>query len=325
MNSLKTAVKKSMPALYDSLVSLGHSRAVRALGGTGNRYALQKMIAGKKPFRVDIASRMGFGATLSNVVVVLDHLERFEGFRGVCSSNPLYLDRRISENMLDLYFDRVKTGGDEGCATIQFRNRYDISLRLLGQSLTIARAHELFNLHFRVKPEFMEEAEAFHSAHLGNAIGVHYRGSDKRLEATAVDWNDLTRMVDECLDLTGSDDVFLATDEPAFMDHMRQRYGSRVKALECRHWSRDGVGAHFVGDGALEKGREALLTILLLSMCKLCIRGASHLSAWAKIMNPELEMIMCGRPFEIKFPEGEIMKSSAKSAAELMGSSRTKR
>ena len=164
----------------------------------------------------------------------------------------------------------------------------------------------------------MEEAQAFRSANLGNAIGVHFRGSDKRLEATGVDWNDLTRIVDECLDLSASDHVFIATDESGFMNYMLQRYGSRVKAFDCRHWSKDGVGAHFVGGGALEKGREALLTILLLSMCKVCIRGVSHLSAWAKIMNPSLPIIMLGRPFVIEFPEREIMKTSANSAAGLV-------
>jgi len=318
MDSLKVAVKKSMPTLFDSLLSLRHGRTMRLLSGVGNRFALQRLTAAKKPFRVDISSKMGFGATLSNAVVLLDHFQRVDGFRGVCSSNPLYSDPGVSQNMFDLYFDDVTARGDESRAIVNFRNPYDISLRQLGRSLTIARAHELFNLNFRIKPEFIEEAQVFRSANLGNAIGVHFRGSDKRFEATAVNWNDLTQIVDECLDRTASDHVFIATDESGFMNHMLQRYGLRVKAIDCHYWSKDGVGAHFVAGGALEKGREALLTILLLSMCKLCIRGVSHLSAWAKIMNPALPIIMVGRPFDIKFPEREIMETSANSAAGIM-------
>lgn len=307
-----------MPTLFDSLLSWRHGRTMRVLGGVGNRFALQRLIAAKQPFRVDIASKMGFGATLSNAVVLLDHFQTFEGFRGVCSSNPLYSDPGVSQNMLDLHFDSLTASGDEPCSIVRFRNPYDISLRRLGGRLTIARAHDLFNLHFRIKPELLESAQAFRSAHLGNAIGVHFRGSDKRFEATEINWNDLTKIVDECLDFTTSDHVFAATDESGFMTHMRQRYGSRVKAIDCRYWSKDGVGAHFVGGGALEKGREALLTILLLSMCKLCIRGASHLSAWAKIMNPTLPIVMYGRPFKIGFPEREIMETSANSATGIL-------
>ncbi len=307
-----------MPTLFDSLLSLRHGQTMRVLGGAGNRFALQRLTAAKKPFCVDISSKMGFGATLSNAVVLLDHFQTLAGFRGVCSSNPLYSDRGASQNILELYFDGVTARQEGSCAIVNFRNPYDISLRRLGRSLTIERAHELFNLHFRIKPEFIEEARVFHSENLGNAIGVHFRGSDKRFEATAVDWNDLTKIVDKCLDFTASDHVFTATDESGFMNHMLQRYGSRVKAIDCQYLSKEGVGAHFVGGGAFEKGREALLTILLLSMCKLCVRGVSHLSAWAKILNPTLPIIMIGRPFEIEFPEREIMETSVDSASGLM-------
>eukprot|EP01031_Cornospumella_fuschlensis_P049646 gene49646-60774_t len=39
-------------------------------------------------------------------------------------------------------------------------------------------------------------------------------------------------------------------------------------------------------------GREALVTMIALSMCVACIRGSSHLSAWSKLMNPKLPVIM---------------------------------
>jgi hypothetical protein len=318
MDSLKAVLRNSTPALFDALLRIRRGRTVRVLSGALNRLALKRVSAGSKPFQIDVSSKMGFGATLSNAVVLLDHFEMLSGFRGVRSSNPLYSDPRVPGDLMELYFDRLTPKPGEACTVVKFRNPYDISVQPLGRGLTIERAHELFNLHFRIKAEFREQARTFHSEKLGNAIGVHFRGSDKRFEALRVNWDAITKVVDECLDSSMQDRVFVATDELEFMNHMRNRYGSRISALDCQHLSHGGIGAHFVGGSGFEKGREALLTILLLSMCKLCIRGPSHLSAWAKILNPTLPILMIGRPFEIEFPERAIVEASIDSASDIL-------
>jgi hypothetical protein len=317
MESLKAVLRKSTPALFDALLKIRRGRTVRVLSGALNRFGLKKISAGNRPFQIDISSKMGFGATLSNAVVLLDHFETLPGFRGVCSSNPLYLDPTAPGDLMELYFDRLTPKLDESCTIVRFRNQYDISVHPLGRGLTIEKAHELFNSHFRIKPEFTEAAQAFQSENLG-AIGVHFRGSDKRFEALRVDWDAVTKLVDECLNSSICTRVFVATDELEFINHMRTRYGSRISALDCQHLSKGGIGAHFVGGSGFEKGREALLTILLLSMCKLCIRGPSHLSAWAKILNPALPIVMVGRPLEIEFPERAIMETSVESVSDIL-------
>ncbi len=318
MDSLKAVLRKSTPALFDALLKIRHGRTVRVLSGALKRSGLKRISAENKPFHVDIASRMGFGATLSNAVVLLDHLAGMPGFKGVCSSNPLYSDPAAHADMMELYFDRLTPRLDKANTIVEFRNVYDVSVHPLGRDLTIDKAHQLFNTHFRIKPEFTEEAKAFQLENLGNAIGVHFRGSDKRFEAQRVGWDSVVKIVDECLDSSVQSRLFVATDEVEFMNYMRTRYGSRISALDCRHLSQGGVGAHFVGGSGFEKGREALLTILLLSMCKLCIRGPSHLSAWAKILNPALPIVMTGRPFEIEFPERAIMETSVESASDIL-------
>ena len=41
------------------------------------------------------------------------------------------------------------------------------------------------------------------------------------------------------------------------------------------------------------------MTILLLAKCDMVVRTPSHLSAWAKILNPEQKVVMLARPYEV--------------------------
>lgn len=309
MEALKAAARKSIPGLFDSLLRIRRGKTMRVIGGAARRYALRRTIAAKKPFVIDLACKRGFGATLSELIVMLSEFDTVPGFRGVRASNPLYSDEGAEQNMLDLYLDSLIKRNDEPFVTLKVQNQYEVSRCPLGRDLTIETAHELFKRHYRIKQAFIDEALAFHLESANNAIGVHFRGSDKRFEAAREAWSSIAEQVDHCLASTSATQLFVATDELEFLEFMRLRYGTRVTSLDCRYLSKGGIGAHFLGGDGFEKGREALLTILLLSMCKLCVRGASHLSAWAKILNPSLPIVMIGRPYDIEFPEREIIES----------------
>jgi hypothetical protein len=49
---------------------------------------------------------------------------------------------------------------------------------------------------------------------------------------------------------------------------------------------------HFSGHPGLAIGREALVTCLLLARCGFLLKTASYLSAWAKIFNPSLDVLL---------------------------------
>jgi hypothetical protein len=252
----------------------------------------------------------GFGATLTHLVVLHHFFSGYPGFGGVVSSNPLYAERNSSMNMFELFFDRADNASDDDYATIPFRFPYDISLKSMDDGLTIQNAHELFARHYAIKQRFLSEAQDFFDSDFREALGLHFRGSDKRLEAQRVDFGAIVNTLDECIKSSGINKIFVATDEQEFLTLIQRRYGtSRVRALDCQYLSDGVTGAHFMPGSGFGKGREALLTIIILSMCKLCIRGASHLSAWAKILNPQLPVIMLGEQFYSSvFPEREILK-----------------
>jgi hypothetical protein len=307
----KRFLRQNFPALYDALVRLRRARPVRLVEGAGNRLAAKRIVESGKSFDVDVCERNGFGASLSGVVTMHHFFRDAPGLRNVVVSNPLYL-LRVGGDVLDQYFERksVKTSGAID-AVIPFRNDYDLSTERPDQGLSIRGAGEIFRQNYTIKQEFLDQAAKFFSDNLSKPVGVHFRGSDKRFEAELVSWDRIRRSVDGCMDEFGSNSIFVATDEPAFLSFMLERYGSqRVRSLDCEFQAAGNLPAHFLSGDGFKKGQEALLTILLLSMCEVCVRGASHLSAWAKILNPDLPIVMLGKPFQhvYGFPDKEIFE-----------------
>ena len=85
----------------------------------------------------------------------------------------------------------------------------------------------------------------------------------------------------------------MATDEPEFLDHVRARYpADKVKDLDCKWIFPNAQPAHLTPGNGPEKAREALLTMLVLARCGLCIRTPSNLSHWAQILSPDLPIIL---------------------------------
>jgi hypothetical protein len=313
---LKSLLLRAFPNTYDNLIRFLSGPSMRAIRGTWNRMKSEKLVRSGRPFRVDIVSRMGFGASLTNAVFMWNFFRDCPGFRGVVSSNPLYQNKEISSDVFDMYFQRVGRPCESDCATISYRFPADLTLKDIEDGLTLRDAHELFYRNFTIKEQFVEEARALFTDGFKDAVGVHFRGSDKRLEVNRIAFEDVVAAVDLAMEVSGFENLFVATDEAAFLEFAEQLYGKhRTRSLECKHLS-DGIsGAHYLSGDGFQKGREALVTLLALSMCKLCVRAPSHLSAWAKILNLDLAVMMFGTSTAPpSFPEAEIARIAIESS-----------
>ncbi len=318
MRAVKTLARRFAPKLYDRAIRIASSSTSRNLTSFRDRWRFERVVRSGQPFCVDVCGRSGFGGMLSSVIRVHYFLSETPGLKRVASSNPLYVDKNISADVLDMFFDR-ESHMEDPCAIFPFRFPQDITLQCMDKSLTIAGVHDLFRRNYVIKERFLAEAREFFTSSFDRALGVHFRGSDKRLEATRIEFEAYTKTIDVWMEATGVDDLFIATDEREFLAAMQRRYGTkRAKGLDCRYYS-DGVrGSHYFPGSGFEKGREALLTILTLSMCDVCIRGASHLSAWSKFLNPKLPIVMLGNPsYSSGFPENEMLRCALKSPLEL--------
>ncbi len=216
------------------------------------------------------------------------------------------------------YFRGLRNPCCRGSATCSSRSiSIDRWIRPAYTRLTLERAHDLFLASLQVRREFHEETDAFCREHGVGAdtIGVHYRGTDKRLEASRVAWDDVAESIDA--NLAGHSYLFVATDEPEFLQFMQGRFGaSRVVDLGCRELF-SGRPAHSTAGDPAVKASEAIRTILALFRCALLIRTRSHLSGWAKILEPSLPCIvfgtMHGNP-SVVFPEHLIETESGLAA-----------
>jgi hypothetical protein len=121
-------------------------------------------------------------------------------------------------------------------------------------------------------------------------VGVHYRGTDKAEDAPRVPYQEVEAVVRDRMSRAGAGRgrIFLATDEQAFIDYMRQRFGDQLLYREMFR-SVDGRPIDVVNpDSNHQKGLDAVLDCLLLSRTHSLIRTASNLSLCSTFFNKQL-------------------------------------
>ena len=150
------------------------------------------------------------------------------------------------------------------------------------------RASYLINRYIKIKPEILAEVECFASKFFLNKkiIGVHYRGSDKWLEANYIGYDSV---IDAVMKVASQEDclIFVATDEKQFLDKMVQVFHERVVFTNSQR-SEDGKPLHYHTTSPYMQGREALIDTLLLAKSEVLFRTNSNLSAVSAFFNPKM-------------------------------------
>lgn len=164
---------------------------------------------------------------------------------------------------------------------------------------------DLVKRHIRVRPYLLERVEAIRSECMGDAfvIGIHYRGTDKKLlypyESPSYDLFDeyIGRVIKRYA--VGEFKLFIATDEMEFMEWARTRYKDRVCCYEeSPRLSRTDPSASKGGTHKSKafsnhlKGESAVMDCLLLSRCNYIIKNRSSLSDISLAFNPFLDWTM---------------------------------
>jgi hypothetical protein len=303
-----------LPTLYRVLFRLRHSRRGRATVSAYRRakFALAERVNGGV-CAFDVVGAMGFGATLTHVLVLLDYCDRRGLIPAIRISNRLYRSEgRGGNDWFGDFFVSLSRGERKRpfllYAKVQHNEDYP---RVFADSIDIARAHAVFTKYVAITGEAIGIADAFaHAKFKGRTLGVHYRGTNKVSEAPRVAWETVEAAAREAIVADPKiATVFVASDEP---DFLRWLTGQGLGVDLCSYDSQEAVtgrGANYLSDGdGHRKGLEALVTILLLAKCDPVVRTPSHLSAWAKILNPQQEIVMLAKPYEsaMTFPDRAI-------------------
>ena len=307
-------VRDHVPGLYHFAVKKLSSEAVRSVRALPRLPAENRLIKENLPrFAVNIDSRMGLGASLSWSVGVLGYCEEQNLLPRLLFTNPLYATVP-GEDWLERYFRRKEMLCELDPDLALPRQRYlspNVNLmrrlRPTFGRLTLKKSRSLFLEALSFRDELTEEVDEFcRTTGVGpSTVAVHYRGTDKHFEATRPEWAEIARAVEKLLPAQ-KPQIFVATDEPDFLTFMKARFGAEaVIDLDCQEIF-SGLPAHYSQGNPDIKAREALKTILILSRCGFLVRTRSHLSAWAKILRPELPTFVLGEMLagdQFRFPE----------------------
>ncbi|CAA0362853.1 conserved hypothetical protein [Alteromonas infernus] len=207
----------------------------------------------------------------------------------------------------------------EGCCDSRFLkikhiSEFPISPRLY-QEISIAKAHLLFFDLFSLQEKIKKYTDEFVSKNFGKSVlGLHLRGTDKKAEAPPLTEEMICQKVDAYLEKNKVDTIFVASDEARFISLIKESYESNEIHV-CFHEdlikSQGGLPIHLnnnYGDKE-QKLFEALVNSLLLSRTDYLIKGASFLSAWSCIFNPNLSVELINIPYKesLWFPDSKLI------------------
>lgn len=154
--------------------------------------------------------------------------------------------------------------------------------------------HELnriWSSYFRIPERIHRQADAIFPT--SRVVGVHYRGTDK--QTSLWDSNPISQehfivlLRDYLSQRTDTETIFVATDEPSFIEHLRQSFDVPVVTV-------GEVEFHLAQQHKTtraEKADRAMLDCVLLSRCASVVETSSALPSFAKLLNPRLEIYRC--------------------------------
>jgi len=263
---------------------------------------------------------IGVFAQLTAILLVAVYCDE-RGYRPkfiVKNANLLGGDR--SGNWLDDFFEQNKISAvddaeilsavrDKNYVTI--KNRYDINqiargapeAELQNELGGIETAARLFHRYLAIKPFVRAAADRFVKDGFpkGGFISVHFRGTDKvGTEAGQVDFDHMHRAIQK-YDTCPS--IFVATDCIDFAESCRDRYGDRA-IFYC--YPKEGSHQEQQEDN-YRKSLDALVDCLILAKGKVLIKTPSALSAWSKLLSPDLPLVLVGVPFEAPHNEKSLV------------------
>ena len=275
---------------------------------------------------VDIDSWVGLFAHLEWFLEIALHCEHQGLTPCFVSTSSQYVDPARGPNWFDYFFvnrqlseeDRalIESGSVpicrmEGIRQLGLPRDYDSLLNLeIGA--------RLLSKYIGVKEPVRRKVSEFFRENLSDrrVLGIHYRGTDKGAEAPPIAYsayrNEVSRFLEQNPEF---DALFVSSDEQSFVDRVARDFDGSLPVVYHDDLERSlgDVPVHrSKGGDHHRKGEEAIVNCLLLAECDALIKNASYLSAWSKLFNPELRVMLLNPPFadQLWFPERELLDNS---------------
>ncbi len=277
---------------------------------------------------VNVHSWVGLFAHLEWFLEICVHCERHGLTPCFSSTSPQYVDADKGPDWFAYFFEnrqiepedveRIKSGlvpicRIDGIRQLGLPENYDPQLNL-------ELASKLVRKYIGLKNEIVEQVDDFCERRFGDGfvLGIHFRGTDKGAEAPLVSRAAYKESIMRFLEQHGAvDALFVSSDEQRFIEYIEGEFGGRLSVIYHDDRERSSVDSNVAvhrrktGD-RFRKAEEAVMNCLLLSRCNSLIKNASFLSAWSKLFNPDLPVILLNSPHErqLWFPDRELLRQT---------------
>lgn len=268
-------------------------------------------------YRIDLDLNAGFFASMSAYLAILHYCEVRRLVPDVRLVNPVYGQRTAQHDWFPQYFERLspQSDGASGHRRLVVRDLKVLRLSTRLNEVPLAVAAAIFDRHASVAPATLAQMDLMFAQdplNAGHILGVHYRGTDKVMEASRAPYDDVIVAVKR--ELSGSGPyscVLVATDEPDFALEL----GTAISDIPVVPMDATQIGdrdtpPHMMANAdRYVLGIEALETCLALARCSALVRTSSYLSGWSKVFNPSLKTITLNSPNRSDgFPEALILE-----------------
>jgi Nodulation protein Z (NodZ) len=304
------------------------------MSGFAGRHTLRRVVnefqlrREAKTLALEIDAKLGFFAQLNWCLYILAYCEE-RGLHPTIRLTGAQYSETPNRDWFHDFFDEnhSREGAIDAPQETEASREITLSIRhinetsfadLYAPSMTIELAHQLFTKHYRIKDRVKAYVDDFIARELSNraAVGLHFRGTDKRYEAQPVNWSRCFHSVVKYVsDHPEVRTVFLSSDDPHFINWFSHEARGTVSVVTHpdEERSRDARPVHVNRSGnGHRKGFEALVNCLLLSRCAALIRTASFLSGWSSVFNPRLPVTLLNEPYAQTswFPDRELIGRS---------------
>jgi hypothetical protein len=322
-NSIRTSLEANFPHIFEAASRVRHADTTRVLFALPYYpFNLAKQRVNGKYFAVDICGSMGMGAMLTHTVKLLKYADDNGLHPIVTFTNPLYANTSALDWFGDYFEFNAEWHVDQKTKShlsfLRLSNEHSLCGISLPKRMELAEACRLFLKYITIRPLIRDLVEDLSRRMHGNVydVSIHYRGTDKNREAVSVPYEDIAQKLESLnRNKLPVQSAFLATDERLFADYIRRSFPAIQFHSFDLGQDTGRKPRHFSTMPGQDKAIEALVNILAISKSAICIRTCSHLSAWSKILNPDLKTHTVNRLKKHvgSFPEKEVLEAESPS------------
>lgn len=254
-------------------------------------------------FAVEIQSNMGIGANLIWALEVMAYCNEKDLVPQIKFKYPG--SRDFNDYFKDFFSIPIPKTTNKPVGYAKMRSFKDLNLNFVwdyNSKLNLELADKLIKKYLKISDVILDEVLEFEEKKFKNKkiLGVHYRGTDKKSEAPSIKFEDVLKNINFYIEkFPETDLVFISSDDANFIDYMSNSQVKRPLEFNNDSFrSTNGLAIHNSGQNLYLINKDAIINCLLLSKCDALMKTASILSAWSKLFNPKIPLIILTKPYK---------------------------